>query len=43
VLAEQERRDSLRTLLRDLIEEHGTPSPEDIKWADRMLRPRRRG
>jgi hypothetical protein len=43
VLAEQERRDSLRTLLRDLIEEHGEPTSEDIKWAKRMLPPRRRG
>ena len=40
VLAEQEKRDSLRTLLRDLIEQHGEPAPEDIKWAERVL-PRR--
>jgi Arc/MetJ-type ribon-helix-helix transcriptional regulator len=39
-LAEQEKRDSLRTLLRDLIEQHGKPAPEDVKWAERML-PRR--
>ena len=43
VLAEQEKRDSLRTLLRDLIKQHGEPGPEDIKWAERMLPPRRRG
>ena len=41
-LAEQERRDSLRTLLRDLIEQHGKPAPEDVKWA-RMLPRRGRG
>ena len=42
-LAEQEKRDSLRTLLRDLIEQHGKPAPEDIKWAERMLPRRGRG
>ena len=43
VLAEQEKRDSLRALLRDLIEQHGEPAPEDIKWAERMLPRRGRG
>jgi hypothetical protein len=43
VLAEQEKRDSLRTLLHDLIEQHGEPAPEDIKWAERMLPRRGRG
>ena len=43
VLAEQEKRDSLRTLLRDLIEQHGAPGPEDRKWAERMLPRRGRG
>ena len=43
VLEEQEKRDSLRTLLRDLIERHGEPAPEDIEWAERMLPRRRRG
>jgi len=43
VLAEQEKRDSLRTLLRDLIDQHGEPGPEDIKWAERMLPRRPRG
>jgi hypothetical protein len=42
-LAEQEKRDSLRTLLRDLIEQHGKPAPEDVKWAERMLPRRGRG
>jgi Arc/MetJ-type ribon-helix-helix transcriptional regulator len=42
-LAEQEKRDSLRTLLRDLIEQHGEPAPEDVKWAERMLPRRGRG
>src|ERR1044071_7976794 len=43
VLAEQEKRDSLRTLLRDLIAQHGEPAPEDMKWAERMLPRRGRG
>jgi len=43
VLAEQEKRGSLRTLLRDLIEQHGEPAPEDIKWAERVLPRRGRG
>ena len=43
VLAEQERRESLRDVLRDLITEHGEPRTEDIKWAKRVLAPRRRG
>ena len=43
VLAEQEQQDSLRTLLRDLIEQHGEPAPEDIEWAERMLPRRGRG
>ena len=36
-LAEQEERDSLRMLLGDLIEQHGKPAPEDVKWAESML------
>lgn len=40
-LAEQERRESLRELLRDLIEQHGEPSAKDIKWAERALEQRR--
>jgi hypothetical protein len=43
VLAEHERRESLRVLLQDLIEQHGEPAAEDIKWAERALAPRRRG
>jgi Arc/MetJ-type ribon-helix-helix transcriptional regulator len=43
VLAAQEKRDSLRTLLRDLIQQHGEPAAEDIKWAERMLPRRGRG
>ena len=43
VLVEQEKRESLRTLLRDLIEQHGKPTPEDVRWAKRMLVSRRRG
>ncbi len=41
VLAEQERRESLRELLQDLIEQHGKPAAKDIKWAERALEQRR--
>ena len=41
VLAEQERRESLRELLRDLIEQHGEPAAKDNKWAERALEQRR--
>jgi hypothetical protein len=41
VLAEQERRESLRELLQDLVEQHGEPSAKDIKWAERALEQRR--
>ena len=41
VLAEQERRESLRELLRDLIEQHGKPSAKDIQWAERALKQQR--
>jgi len=41
VLAEQEKRESLRALLRDLVEQHGAPEAEDIKWAERALAPQR--
>jgi hypothetical protein len=41
VLADQERRESLRVLLRDLIERHGEPAAKDVKWAERALAPRR--
>ena len=37
VLEQQERSESLRDLLRDLIEQHGEPSAKDIKWAERAL------
>jgi hypothetical protein len=40
-LAEYERRESLRALLRDLIEQFGKPNAEDVKWAERALAPRR--
>ncbi|MBM3735215.1 MAG: toxin-antitoxin system antitoxin subunit [Acidobacteria bacterium] len=39
VLAESEERESLRALLRDLIEQHGEPAAEDIEWAERALAP----
>lgn len=41
VLAEHEQRESLRALLRDLIEQYGEPAKKDIKWAERALAPRR--
>jgi hypothetical protein len=41
VLAEHERRESLRVLLRDLIDQYGEPAAKDIKWAERALAPRR--
>ena len=41
VLAGHEKRESLRALLRDLIEQHGEPEVEDIQWAKRALAPRR--
>jgi hypothetical protein len=41
VLAEQEKRESLRALLRDLIEQYGEPATKDVKWAERALGPRR--
>ena len=41
VLAEHGKRESLRVLLRDLIEQHGEPSAKDVKWAERVLAPRR--
>jgi hypothetical protein len=41
VLAEHERRESLRSLLQDLIGQYGEPAAKDIKWAERVLAPRR--
>ncbi len=41
VLAEHEKRESLRALLRDLIDQYGEPAAKDIKWAERALAPRR--
>jgi hypothetical protein len=37
VLAEHEKRESLRALLRDLIDQYGEPAAKDIKWAERAL------
>jgi len=42
VLAEHEKRESLRALLRHLVEQYGEPATEDIQWAERALA-RRRG
>jgi hypothetical protein len=41
VLAEHEKRESLRIILRDLIAQYGEPAAEDVKWAERALAPRR--
>jgi len=41
VLAEQERRESLRELLRDLVAQHGEPAAKDVEWAERALEQRR--
>jgi len=41
VLAAHEKRESLRSLLRDLIGQYGEPATKDIKWAERALAPRR--
>jgi hypothetical protein len=41
VPAEHERRQSLRALLRDLIDQYGEPAAKDVKWAERALAPRR--
>ena len=43
VLAEQERRESLRDVMNDLIAQHGEPKKEDVQWAKRVLATRRRG
>jgi hypothetical protein len=40
VLAEHDKRESLRVLVRDLIEQYGEPAAKDIKWAERALAPR---
>ena len=37
VLAEHEKRESLRALLSDLIKQYGEPGAEDVKWAKRAL------
>jgi hypothetical protein len=42
VLEQHEKRESLRVLLRDLIEQCGKPAAKDVKWAERALA-RKRG
>ena len=37
VLAEHEKRESLRALLSDLTKQYGEPSAEDVKWAKGAL------
>ena len=41
VLEEHERRESLQAILRDLIEQYGEPTAEDVKWAEHALAPHR--
>jgi hypothetical protein len=41
VIAEHEKRESLRALLRDLMDEYGEPAAKDNKWAERALAARR--
>ena len=41
-LADQDRQESLRDLVHDLIEEFGEPSKQEIMWAKRALAKRRR-
>ena len=40
-LAEQEREESLRALVRDLIAQHGEPTQQEKVWAKRALPSRR--
>jgi hypothetical protein len=40
VLAEHEKRESLRALLRDLIDQYGESAAKGIKWAEHALAPR---
>ena len=40
ILAEEEKRESLGVLLRDLIKQHGEPTAQDVEWAERALAPR---
>ena len=41
-LAEQDRQESLRDLIKDLIAQHGEPTQQEIIWAKRALPLRRR-
>jgi len=41
VLEEHEMRESLGAVLRDLVEQYGEPTAEEIAWAERALAPRR--
>lgn len=38
---EQQNRESVRSVLRDLIEQYGSPSAADVEWAERALPSRR--
>ncbi len=41
VAAEPEERESLRRLLRGLVDQYGEPADADIQWALRVLTPRK--
>ena len=42
-LEDQDREESLRSLVRDLVTEHGEPTQEEEAWARRVLRRKRPG
>jgi len=42
-LREQEREESLQTLIDDLVAEYGEPTKQEKAWARRVLRQKRRG
>lgn len=42
-LVEQDREESLRALVRDLVAQHGEPTREEEAWAKRVLRRKRTG
>lgn len=41
VLAKQEKQESLRVLLRDLVKQYGAPTAKEKQWAERALARRR--
>lgn len=43
VLAEQNRQESLKALIDDLVAQHGEPTQKETAWARRVVSQRRRG